>query len=71
MPSIHQMRVDISNVYPYSLSPKWKDKVMNLLPDNQILAMYRSFEGQGRFSESEKKRKHDLKRDGIQLRMDI
>lgn len=69
--TINQMRVDISNVYPYSLSKKWKDKVLHQMPDKQIMAMHKNFEAQGKFTESERKRNYDRLRDGVKMRMDI
>jgi len=71
MPTINQMRVDLSKVYPYSLSKKWKDKCLHVFPENKVQAMWFNFKAQGRFEKAKELEKKHLAKDGVQLRMDI
>lgn len=72
--TIAQMRVDLSRVYPYSLSKSWKNDILyneEKYPDERIYAMYKNFEQRDAFRKAEQKKEADLKLDGIQLKMDI
>lgn len=61
MPDIYQMRIDLSKVYPYSSSEKWKRQVINEFSDNKIVAMYYDFLRRDKFKKSEEQKKADLK----------
>lgn len=70
-PSTNQMRVDLSKVYPYSLSKKWRENCLRYFPDNKIQAMWYNFSEKGQFEKAKEREAKDRIENGVQLKMDI
>lgn len=51
---VETMRAEIAKCYP---AKKWQDRVKNMLP-NQVIAIYKKFEKDGRFKRLKQKPKY-------------
>lgn len=53
--TVNCMREHIAQVYD---SPRWKDRAMHLMPDNQVIAVYHTMLERGQLPVKKKRKNH-------------